>query len=288
MNLFETIETRHSARTFNGLKPDETILDNLIIECNRLSDRNNLPACFSTTDLPQIMIVDTDAEDRLGTYGVVKGARTYATMGYAQTHDAMLLAGFIFEKFILYCTANGINTCWIGGTFSQNDFRRAISHSSAQEIFPVGIISPLGHSTQKTRFAERMMRRFAKSNSRKPFDKLFTGIDAPSDALLANAGEDLKAMRSLESCVKIALEMVRLAPSSRNCQPWRAIVVRQDSNIISVDFRCITDNKFSDIDMGIALCHFFDSMNALGQYGNIILNTEKSRGAFSWIPELNR
>ena len=282
MNIIEAIRERRSVRNYNGQPLSRAVT----VEIEKAIAETTDPFGGAIT----VRLGEFDLSDgfRPGTYGVIKGATTYFMIAAADTAATDLSIGFVFEQIVLRAWQLGLGTCWIGGTFSQNDFRRAISHSSAQEIFPVGIISPLGHSTQKTRFAERMMRRFAKSNSRKPFDKLFTGIDAPSDALLANAGEDLKAMRSLESCVKIALEMVRLAPSSRNCQPWRAIVVRQDSNIISVDFRCITDNKFSDIDMGIALCHFFDSMNALGQYGNIILNTEKSRGAFSWIPELNR
>lgn len=284
MNLLEAIETRHSVRTFNGLRPDTTILDNIRRECERLTARENLPSCFSTTDLPVLSIINTDVEGQLGTYGVIRGARTYAAMGYVPTHDAMLLAGFIFEKLILYCTANEIDTCWIGGTFSQRDFRKAISAINANEEFAIGVISPIGHATQKTRFAERIMRKFANSNSRKPFEKLFTGIEPPTETMLASSGNcDLKPL-PIDDAVRISLEMVRLAPSSRNSQPWRAAVTRQNGNIVSVDFRCTTDNKFSSVDMGIALCHFFNTISALGHSGTVKLRSDKSSPAFSWEP----
>ena len=58
------------------------------------------------------------------------------------------------------------------------------------------------------------------------------------------------------------LNMVRLAPSASNTQPWR--VVLKDG---VPHFYYREASRFSGIDMGIALCHFEQSCLGLGLKG---------------------
>lgn len=284
MNILEAIEKRCSIRTFNGLKIDSTILaelNKLCSEVEQLFPKELIG--FNNVSRPRIAIVeDTKTEGKLGTYGVINGARCFAIMGYEHTQKAMLMAGYIFERFVLECTRLGIDTCWIGGTFGSSSFQEAFDNHTASEPgigYKVGIVSPLGHRTPKTRFAERLMRGFLRSSTRLKFEDLFPTIKVPDEELVRKAIANPSIPLELEDAVGIALEMTRLAPSSRNSQPWRVLPLRdRETRIIKeVYFMHMSKSRFLDIDLGIAICHFTETMKALGQLDKIEINTPTFR-----------
>ena len=218
--LYNAVGRRKSSRTYNGLRIDRPV----IAELGEIIGA--LHPLLPGVSLPVIKIVDNDSADgRLGTYGVISGARQYFVMAAAKSPSAQVQAGYMFEQLILAATVLGLDTCWLGGTFRRGR-------------------SPTGHSTPKMRFAERMMRRVVKSDRRKPFGELFSGV-AP------------------DSAVGKLLEAVRLAPSSSNSQPWRATVDKSDGDL-TIRFSCTTSNSFSAIDMGIAYAHFLIASAACG------------------------
>ena len=225
---------RHSCRTFNGLHIDKPTTDSLLAEIG------TLPRLFEDVPIPAIRLVDNDrAEGRLGTYGFVAGARQFLVMASGETVGEGLQAGFMFEALVLKATSMGLGTCWLGGTFRRGPF--AMAMGDVADGCDVSIVSPVGHPTQKRRFAERMMRRMVKADQRKPFGQLFSGV-------------------SPDTPVGRVLQCVRLAPSSRNSQPWRGKVTQnvdsEGKTHITVRFDCVHDSRFSAIDMGIAYCHF--------------------------------
>jgi hypothetical protein len=263
MNLLTAIKSRKSVRTFNGLRLDEATLTQLRHECNQLSAIDStVPGCLRNVTPPRIVIADKQTENgALGTYGVISGARTFAIMAYESTPEAMLLAGYRFEQFILNCTKRALGSCWIGGTFGRSNFQRAyltelqrlhLINNSEQQT--VGIISPLGHATPKTRFAERFMRRVANANNRRKFTDLFTGIEPPTEQEFALATADTTDLSTHKNnidaitAVKIALEMVRLAPSSRNSQPWRATVTTAAPTTVAHSTATATDSTTIETD----------------------------------------
>lgn len=293
MNLLTAIKSRKSVRTFNGLRLDEATLTQLRHECNQLSAIDStVPGCLRNVTPPRIVIADKQTENgALGTYGVISGARTFAIMAYESTPEAMLLAGYRFEQFILNCTKRALGSCWIGGTFGRSNFQRAyltelqrlhlINNSvnsckqptgtdreqptvtdnhkeptttNNSEQLTVGIISPLGHATPKTRFAERFMRRVANANNRRKFTDLFTGIEPPTEQEFALATADTTDLSTHKNnidaitAVKIALEMVRLAPSSRNSQPWRATVTTAAPTTVAHSTATATDSTTIETD----------------------------------------
>lgn len=235
MDILKTIAERQSCRTYNGLRLDKATTEELI----RMAA--TLPPLFDDVATPVIRLVDNDeAEGNLGTYGFITGARQFLVMASGKSPRERVQAGFMFEAMVLRATSLGLGTCWLGGTFNRGAFAEAMGDLDGGR--EVSIVSPVGHSTPKRRFAERLMRRVVKSDRRKPFGELFKGVDA-------------------ESQLGRVLQGVRLAPSSSNSQPWRVTVTQekgdgQASRRTVVRFDCATDNRFSDIDMGIAYCHF--------------------------------
>lgn len=295
MNLFAAITTRRSVRTFNGLKLDDNIQSSLRRFSNELratGNSNVSMTCFERVRRPEIVITeDARQTEKLGTYGVISGARNFAIMGYGNDPTEQILAGYLFEKFVIECTRQGVKTCWLGGTFSQSGFQQAYENAtSARESATehpkrVGIVSPLGHSTPKKRFAERMMRRIVRSAHRHRFEKLFAGIEPPSEQLIESLCNGTASHITLNDAVKVALEMMRLAPSSRNSQPWRASIEKTpDGNVSSVTIFCTTSNSFSNIDTGIGLYHFIATIEETGHKGDLALTFRNDKPSARWTP----
>jgi hypothetical protein len=94
---------------------------------------------------------------------------------------------------------------------------------------------------------ESMMRKGVKADSRLPFEELFFSGSFDTPLTPGEAGK-----------LKEALEMVRLAPSAVNKQPWRAVVCGDRVHFYETrgKVRVSADWDIQRIDLGIALCHF--------------------------------
>ena len=78
--------------------------------------------------------------------------------------------GYGMEKNILFVTALGLGTCWLGGTLKRAGFARKIG-LSADEFMPA--ITPVGYPADKRSLTDRAFRFMAKSDKRKPWEELF-------------------------------------------------------------------------------------------------------------------
>jgi hypothetical protein len=156
----------------------------------------------------------------------------------------MLDCGYVFERLLLYLEQNGLGTCWLGGTFNRKKLSKNIKLSSG-EIIP--IISPVGYSNKKSSLSDKMIRTFAKSDSRINFDELFFN---------ENFNNNIKDPDTRE-----ALEMVRLAPSASNKQPWRVLIAANgDAHFFIKRAPNYSGEKLGyDIqwlDIGISIAHY--------------------------------
>ena len=240
MDIIEAIRTRKSVRSYSGA-PSATQL----AELDRAIASAGSP--FGGAYTMRLGHFDIKGPHKPGTYGVVRGASCYILMAVDSSDDASLLgAGYAMEQVVLAATAMGLGTCWIGGTFKGGDFDRGQSWPSGQAL---RIISPVGVPSERKSLLERVAHAALRSGKRKPFGELFSdgGFGAPLGA---------------DSTFAPALEMMRLAPSSVNSQPWRALVQAG-----TVHFYCATDNAYSLIDMGIGLCHFGEAERHYGHDG---------------------
>ncbi|MFH1853135.1 MAG: nitroreductase family protein [Candidatus Neomarinimicrobiota bacterium] len=196
----------------------------------------------------------------LGTYGFIKNARNFIAgaveIGVHHWEDY----GYNLEKTILKMTELGLGTCWLGGTFRRSEFATLLKIRK-NEVIPA--VTPVGYGTNRRSIRDRIIRRGAKSRTRKPWEWLFFDARFAEPLSEAAAGE-----------YAAALEMVRLAPSASNRQPWR--VVKDGDNF---HFCLKRSRNYSEmfkaadlqrVDMGIAMCHFELTVRDAGLSGEWI------------------
>lgn len=236
----ETAEKRKSVRTYIE-KPLEKA-DREKIE-GYISALLKKEAPFNAKIRIRLFDVDKDINAKdLGTYGVIKGARTYLGVAVNEAEDAMEAVGYIFEKLVLYAASIGLGTCWLGGTFNRGEFAKAME-LTGDEFFPIA--SPIGYPAPKNHTVDKIMRKAIKADTRKPFDELFFDKSFASPLTEETAEE-----------FTYILETVRLAPSAKNAQPWRVL---KDGNIFHFFEKKDLPSSSHDIqrlDIGIAGCHF--------------------------------
>ena len=250
IDIKETIKKRISTRSFL-----EKSLTN--------DDKNKLMNFYKTLTNPfgvdvrvQYVNKERGVENvQLGTYGTIKGAKDFLAITVKDETFAMEAVGYQFENLVLYATDMGLGTVWLAATFSKKDFENIIKISN-NDLFPC--ICPIGYPAEKRSLVEKIMRASLGSKNRKAWNKLF---------YLNNFNQTLSQADAAK--FEIALEMLRLAPSSTNAQPW--IAVKEGDNI---HFFCNYKNSISDnmkkikhLDLGIGLAHFHQTAMSEGLDG---------------------
>jgi len=212
---------------------------------------------------------DLTALKGLGTYGFIKGASGFIIGAVEKGENNMEDYGYLLERAVLLATDIGLDTCWLGGTFSKSSFARKISLKET-EILPA--VVALGYAADKRRWFDSIVRRSAESDSRLPWTKLF--FDGTFRTAL-----------SVDTSGPFAtpLEMVRLGPSASNKQPWR--IIRDGTKWhfylqrkIGYGKRNTTLFKLADmqrVDMGIAMCHFELTLREMGLSGEWVLSEQR-------------
>lgn len=257
----EIIRARYSVRNYEDKLLSEELIDEIE---NYISELDNPFKVKVRINL----IKKENYKDviRLGTYGVIKGANYFLVAACENKDFALEALGYTFEKLILYCTSLGLGTVWLGGTFSKGDFEKTINLKN-NEILPA--VSPLGYRGGKKSFLASFMKDH--KNIRKDYEKLFFNDNFDTSISKEEAKEYGEAF-----------EMIRLAPSSMNNQPWRIVKVKDDIHIYNSG-----GIAMSKIDIGIALCHLDLYMKEKGINGefkfiNPVLKT-KNAYVISWV-----
>lgn len=234
----KTIKTRSSIRTYEekplDIKVKQQIKDYIAALSNPFSVEVKLQ-----------LLETASSNEKLGTYGVIKGARDYIGATVSEADLNLEAVGYSFEKLILYLANLGIGTCWLGGTFNRNQFSNALE-VKANELFPA--ISPIGYPLEKKRLADTLIRKIAKSDQRKNWNELFFLNDFSVPLTQVEAKE-----------FAFPLEMVRLGPSASNKQPWRIVKAKNGFHFYEAKAPGYSDKLSLDIqrvDIGIAACHF--------------------------------
>ncbi|WP_346846375.1 MULTISPECIES: nitroreductase family protein [unclassified Clostridium] len=220
-------------------------------------------------------------EDKLGTYGVIKGAMQYIGTTIKLEPMALEALGYELEAVILYLAHLELGTCWLGGTFNRKGFAKAMNIEE-DEIFP--IITPYGYAATKKHMKEIVMRKMIKADQRKEWNQLFYINDFQTTLTKEKAGD-----------LEVPLEMVRLGPSASNKQPWRILIKDNACHFYEYKQPGYSDSFPYDIqrvDMGIAAAHFDFSVKEKGLIGYFDTECEPElelpdhmEYVFSWIRE---
>lgn len=246
MNIIETIRKRRSVRNYSPAPLTEPQIE----ELEKIIDSSSSP--FGGNVTIQLDTFDATAPVKMGTYGFVSGARNYFVVASGDDDDSLLSLGYRFEEVVLGATTMGLGTCWLGATYRSSAFERHHTWPAGESL---RIVSPVGIPAPKS-LKERFIRFSAGSDKRKPFGSLFFKNDFGTP---------------LEETDKfgLSLEMLRLAPSSTNSQPWRAVVCGD-----KVHFYVVPRTKFAMIDSGIGLCHFAHAEKEQDHRGSFTKDTD--------------
>lgn len=248
--IVETIKKRCSVRTYQDKELEPNVREML------QSYMDNLENPFGMQVKKYIIDKKLASEgEKLGTYEVIKGASTFMGISVPDKDLAHVAAGYEFENLILEATALGLGTVWLAATFNREGFASAMGVPK-NELFPA--ISPVGYPAAKRSLTESLMRTAMRSSSRKEWNTLF---------YLENFQTPLHKDESGDYAEP--LEMLRLAPSDKNTQPWRVLKASNSYHFFVTYKSGISRGEeiIKRVDAGIALSHFHQTVLELGLKG---------------------
>jgi nitroreductase len=242
--LKDIIVKRSSVRRYQKKEFDDNFISNIE---NILTQEIKTPfqnsAKFYLIDKQNFI----DQKIKLGTYGFISGSRYFIVGTIAKNDYCLEDFGFAMEQIILQLTDLGLGTCWLGGTFSRSEYVKTVQ---IEENYIIPAITPVGFPTPQKSIKEIIIKSLVKAKTRLPFTELFF-----QNNFEASINEDINPK------FKEALEMVRLAPSAENAQPWRVIMSEDNRFHFFLKRKKIIEKTFpkidlQKIDMGIAMNHF--------------------------------
>lgn len=261
MNPIETIKKRVSVRTYDGQPLKE-------------ADRRTLEAFVADMPNPfgaktRFALLGTDGEERVGTYGFIRGAKQYVAGCVKQGGMDLEGYGYAMERIVLQATAMGLGTCWLG-IFKRGAFGEAMKPEG--EMMPA--VAAIGTAAEKRSLMDRAVAAGAGARKRKPFETLFFEEDFSTP---------MNASGTLREC----LEIVRIGPSASNKQPWRAIRRGEAVHFYLSETPGYAGNRLPSgsiqrVDMGIAACQMEMAAQALGLPGGFTVSDPKLNAPEGW------
>jgi nitroreductase len=241
-SLAQLIRERRSVRAYSGQAIPAAALTELETACGALT-RGPLG-----TDCRFRLVQDA---------WTIWGARRFLVGAAHGGPHALTDLGRLLEELVLCATGLSLGTCWIGLGFPQAAFAAAMALAPG-EILPavIAVGVPSGRTT-----AYGLAARLATGASRrKPWGELF--FDGDFRTPLPAAAPPSSAGGSRGDPFALALEMVRLAPSAQNRQPWRVVREGPEERARYHFFRQQPAGLLSSrpdwlrLDVGIAMAHF--------------------------------
>jgi nitroreductase len=274
-SIYEIIPKRKSVRTYKDEPVAEAVLRKIEDSLRHLP----IPPLHSKSRFILAAAAEGDAEalKGLGTYGIIRKPAGFVIGAVQDDPDGLVDFGFQMQAIVLMLTDLGLGSCWLGGSFRKSRFSERIA-AAGGECVP-SVLS-FGIPAEKPGMLETLMRAGAGSDRRKTFESLFFKSDFSRPLSREEAG----------SYGRI-LDMVRLAPSASNRQPWRIVL---DSESGAFHFfqrreggygRRLRWFKLLDlqrVDMGIAACHFGLAAAESGLPGAW---TVRDQGSTATLPE---
>lgn len=229
----DAVKNRIAVRTYQKEllgKEDIELLKEIVDRNEKLSGpfNNNVELTFN------LNYKDIDGR-KIGTYGFIKNAPAYIGGVCENKKEVLIDFGYIFHNVVLELVHNGYSTCWVGGTFNRNQYRKSLGD---HEVIPA--ICPLGHAATKRSLIDRMIKKDTMIRKRKQLNENF-----------------FDETKQLSADMKEVFSYVRQAPSAMNKQPW-IMVMNGDYIHVYLEGTSKKSNSTFDIrmlDIGIAIKH---------------------------------
>ena len=275
--IIDLIKKRYSVRNYNGDDLDDEIKENLITVLNDV-----VKTPFGNKVRFKLVESDDNKNQKIGTYGTISGTKHFIAGAVENGERSLEDFGYAMECIILYATEIGLGTCWLGGSLKRSQFADLIELKE-KEIIPA--VTPIGYISEKGNFKDKLIQIMVKPRLRKEWNEIF--FDENFSMPLEKNESDI---------YKYPLEMLRLAPSASNKQPWR--ILKKENNY---HFYLERNKSYQNtlkmvgydlqrIDMGIAMSHFeltADEINLEGEWQikdpENVNNSSNREYIISWI-----
>ena len=209
MDILTAMKQRHSVRSYL----DTTVENFKILQLNALAKECNEQ---SGLDI-QVVANHPDAFDNfLARYGKIKGAQNYIALVGNKGKDLHEKVGYFGQKLVLLAQQLGLNTCWLGLTYSKRKSRVVVK--SGQKL---ACIICFGYGANQ-----------GVQHKNKPLDKV------------------CKMDENTPQWFKDGMSAVMLAPTAINQQKFW---FEQKNGIVTAKAKT---GPYSKMDLGIAKLHF--------------------------------
>jgi hypothetical protein len=234
----EAVSVRRSRRVYDGRRLPDDDAEALAGACETFRPYPDARIVF-LREAPGTIFTGV-----VGSYGKVRGAPSaFVFVADAASETGEEHCGYTGEGVVLEATARGLQTCWIGGSFSRSVARSLVDLREGEEVRAV---SPVGYAVSTPPAGERLLFGAGREKHRKPLEEIAPGYQSWPD--WAKAGVDA----------------AQLAPSAVNRQPWR-FRLEDGSVVVSASARSLPGVSVR-LDCGIAMLHF--ELGARGHGGD--------------------
>lgn len=217
MTIQEAIEARHSVRAYKGQPLAADVVEVLEEKISELNEKGHLHM--------QLIRNETKAfQGKLAKYGKFRGVNDYIVMAGQKADDLDERIGYYGEQFVLLAQTLGLNTCWVGLSYSKVPGTYVLE---AGEVIEAYISIGYGE-TQGVSHKIKRVEQVSNANDLTP-SWFRQGVEA---ALLAPTAVNQQ---------KFFFEYI----PARDGKPVRVLAKRNFSLI-----------GFTQMDLGIAKCHF--------------------------------
>ena len=217
MTIQEAIEARHSVRAYKGQPLAADVVEVLEEKISELNEKGHLHM--------QLIRNETKAfQGKLAKYGKFRGVNDYIVMAGQKSDDLDERIGYYGEQLVLLAQTLGLNTCWVGLSYSKVPGTYVLE---AGEVIEAYISIGYGE-TQGVSHKIKRVEQVSNANDLTP-SWFRQGVEA---ALLAPTAVNQQ---------KFFFEYI----PARDGKPVRVLAKRNFSLI-----------GFTQMDLGIAKCHF--------------------------------
>jgi nitroreductase len=217
MTIQEAIEARHSVRAYTGQPLTADVVKVLEEKIRELNEKGHLHM--------QLIRNETKAfQGKLAKYGKFRGVNDYIVMAGQKSDDLDERIGYYGEQLVLLAQTFGLNTCWVGLSYSKVPGTYVLE---AGEVIEAYISIGYGE-TQGVSHKIKRVEQVSNANDLTP-SWFRQGVEA---ALLAPTAVNQQ---------KFFFEYI----PARDGKPVRVLAKRNFSLI-----------GFTQMDLGIAKCHF--------------------------------